>query len=48
MEMGMENTTEMTSARKEVARVPTRKGNAPNSFLTGSHVVLKKNPIPKF
>jgi hypothetical protein len=48
MEMGMEKMTEMTRARKEVARVPTRKGKAPNSLLTGSHVALKKNRIPKF
>src|SRR5208337_1005899 len=48
METGMEKTTEMTRAIKEVARVPTRKGNAPNSFLTGSHVELKRNRIPKF
>jgi hypothetical protein len=48
MEMGMEKMTEMTRARKEVARVPTRKGNAPNSLLTGSHVALKRNRIPKF
>jgi hypothetical protein len=47
MEMGMEKTTEMTRARKEVERVPTIKGNAPNSFLTGSHVELKINRIPK-
>jgi hypothetical protein len=47
MEMGIEKTTEMIRARKEVARVPTRKGNAPNSLLTGSHVVLKKNCSPK-
>jgi hypothetical protein len=47
MEMGMEKTTEMMRARKEVTIVPTRKGNAPNSLLTGSHVVLKRNPIPK-
>jgi hypothetical protein len=48
MEMGMEKTTEMTRARKEVARVPMRKGNAPNSLFTGSHVELKRNRIPKF
>src|SRR4030043_931123 len=48
MEIGMEKTTERTRARKEVARVPTRKGNAPNSLLTGSHVALKRNRIPKF
>src|SRR4030042_3740239 len=48
MEMGMEKTTEMTRARKEVARVPTRKENAPNSLLTGSHVAPKRNRIPKF
>jgi hypothetical protein len=48
IEMGIEKRTEMTRARKEVARVPTRKGNAPNSLLTGSHVVLKRNRIPKF
>jgi hypothetical protein len=48
MEMGIEKITEMMRARKEVARVPTTKGNAPNSFLTGSHVVLKRNRIPKF
>src|SRR5512139_3319024 len=48
MEIGMEKTTEMMSARKEVARVPTRKGNAPNSAFTGSHVELNRNPIPKF
>ena len=48
MEIGMEKTTEMTRARKEVARVPTRKGNAPNSLFTGSHVELKRNRIPKF
>jgi hypothetical protein len=47
MEMGMEKMTEMIRARKEVTRVPTRKGNAPNSLLTGSHVTLKRNPIPK-
>jgi hypothetical protein len=47
MEMGKEKTTEMTRARKEVARVPTTKGNAPNSLLTGSHVALKRNRIPK-
>jgi hypothetical protein len=47
MEMGMEKTIEMTRARKDVARVPTRKGNAPNSFLTGSHVALKRNRTPK-
>jgi hypothetical protein len=44
----MEKTTEMTRARKEVARVPTRKGNAPNSLFTGSHVELNRNRIPKF
>jgi len=48
MEIGMEKTTEMTRARKEVARVPTRKGRAPNSLLTGSHVELNRNRIPKF
>jgi hypothetical protein len=48
MEMGIENTTEMIRARKEVARVPTRKGKAPNSSLTGSHVVLPRNRTPKF
>jgi len=48
MEIGIEKTTEMTRARKEVARVPTRKGNAPNSLFTGSHVELKRNRIPKF
>jgi hypothetical protein len=48
MEMGNEKITEMMRARKEVARVPTTKGNAPNSLLTGSHVVLKRNRIPKF
>src|SRR4030042_1510763 len=48
MEIGMEKTTEMTRARKEVARVPTRKGNAPNSLFTGSHVELNRNRIPKF
>jgi hypothetical protein len=47
MDIGMEKTTEMMRARKEVARVPTRNKNAPNSLLTGSHVELKKNPIPK-
>jgi hypothetical protein len=47
IEIGMEKITEMTRARKEVARVPTRKGNAPNSLRTGSHVTLKRNPIPK-
>jgi hypothetical protein len=48
MEMGMEKITEMTRARKEVARVPTRKENAPNSIFTGSHVELNRNRIPKF
>jgi hypothetical protein len=48
MEMGIEKTTEMMRARKEVARVPTTKGNAPNSLLTGSHVVVKRKRIPKF
>ena len=48
MEIGMEKTTEMTRARKEVARVPRRKGNAPNSLFTGSHVELNRNRIPKF
>ena len=48
MEIGMEKTTEMTRARKEVAKVPTINGNAPNSLLTGSHVVLKRKRIPKF
>jgi hypothetical protein len=48
MEMGMEKTTEMTRARKEVARVPRRNGNAPNSLFTGSHVELKRNRVPKF
>jgi hypothetical protein len=48
MEIGMEKATEMTRARKEVARVPTRKGNAPNSLFTGSHVELNRNRIPKF
>jgi hypothetical protein len=38
----------MIRAEKEVTRVPTRKGNAPNSPLTGSHVVLKKKRIPNF
>ena len=47
MEIGMEKTTEIIRARKEVASVPTRKGNAPNSLRTGSHVELKRNPIPK-
>jgi hypothetical protein len=48
IEIGIEKTTEMRRARKEVARVPTRKGKAPNSFLTGSQVVLPRNRIPKF
>jgi hypothetical protein len=48
MEIGMEKITEMTRARKEVARVPRRKGNAPNSLFTGSHVELNRNWIPKF
>jgi len=48
IEIGMEKITEMTRASKEVARVPRRKGNAPNSLLTGSHVELKRNRIPKF
>jgi hypothetical protein len=48
MEMGNEKIIEMIRAKKEVARVPTRKGNAPNSLLTGSHVALKRNRIPKF
>src|SRR5512139_3140512 len=48
MEIGMEKTTEMTRAKKEVARVPTRKGNAPNSLFTGSHVELNRNRTPKF
>jgi hypothetical protein len=48
MEMGIEKMTEMIRAEKEVTRVPTRKGNAPNSPLTGSHVVLKKKRIPNF
>jgi hypothetical protein len=48
MERGMEKMTEMMRAKKEVARVPTRNGNAPNSLLTGSHVVLTRNRIPKF
>jgi hypothetical protein len=47
MEMGKEKTTEIIRARKEVARVPTRNGNAPNSLLTGSHVALNRNRIPK-
>jgi hypothetical protein len=47
MEMGMEKITEMMRATKEVARVPTTKGNAPNSLLTGSHVALKRKPVPK-
>jgi hypothetical protein len=47
MEIGMEKITEITRARKEVTRVPTRKGNAPNSLRTGSHVTLKRNSIPK-
>ena len=41
--MGREKTIEMIRAKKEVARVPTRKGRAPNSLLTGSHVVLARN-----
>jgi hypothetical protein len=48
MEIGMEKIAEMIRARKEVARVPTRNGNAPNSSRTGSHVVSKKKPAPKF
>jgi len=48
MEIGREKTTEMTRARKDVVRVPTTKGNAPNSLLTGSHVELNRNRIPKF
>jgi hypothetical protein len=48
MEMGMEKMTEMMRAKKEVARVKTRKGNAPNLPLTGSHVVFTRNRIPKF
>jgi hypothetical protein len=48
MERGMEKMTEMMRAKKEVARVPTRKGNAPNSLLTGSHVTPERNQIPKF
>jgi len=44
----MEKTIEMTRARKEMARVPRRKGNAPNSLFTGSHVELNRNRIPKF
>jgi hypothetical protein len=48
MEMGREKRIEMIRAKKEVASVPTIKGNPPNSFLTGSHVELKRNRIPKF
>jgi hypothetical protein len=47
MEMGREKTIEMIRAKKEVARVPTRKARAPNSPLTGSHVVPARNLRPK-
>jgi hypothetical protein len=47
MEMGREKMSERIRAKKEVARVPMRKGRAPNSLLTGSHVIPTRNPRPK-
>jgi hypothetical protein len=37
----------MISARKDVSSVPTRKGSAPYTLLTGSQVLLQKKEKPK-
>jgi len=47
IEMAREKGRQMSKERKEVKSVPTRKGNAPNSFDTGSHAFPKKKERPK-
>jgi hypothetical protein len=47
MEMGREKKVEIARAKKDTNKVPTINGSAPNSLLTGSQVVLMRNPRPK-
>jgi hypothetical protein len=47
IEVGRERKTEKIRAKKETISVPTTKGSAPNSPLTGSHVDPERNPTPK-
>ena len=46
IEMEREKGIEIKRAKKEVKRVPTRKGSAPNRLNTGSQVFPKRKPIP--
>ena len=48
MDMEREKGMEIKSAQKEVSSVPTKKGRAPNTPNTGSHVLEKKKLIPNF
>ncbi len=42
----MEKGVEISNAKKEVRSVPIKKGNAPYSSATGSHVLFKKKSAP--
>jgi len=46
IEIEREKGSEMRRERKDVRRVPTRKGRAPNSPNTGSHVFPNKKLVP--
>jgi len=39
----IDNGVDIITAKKDVSNVPTIKGNAPNSFLTGSHILFTRN-----
>src|SRR5450432_122444 len=45
--MAKENGMEMIRARNEVNKVPSKKGKAPYTLLTGSHVLPQRYLIPK-
>ena len=42
----MENGVEISNAKREVFKVPNKKGNAPNLLVTGSHSPVVKNLKP--
>jgi hypothetical protein len=48
MAIAKEKGIEIINARKEVSNVPIKKGKAPYTLLTGSHVLLQRYFSPKF
>src|SRR4030042_5519396 len=47
MERGSEKKVDIARAKRDTNKVPMTNGSAPNSLLTGSHVVLVRKPMPK-